>query len=122
MSQFARNLLMWIIVAMVLMSIFQHYAQTEPVAQKMEYSQFLQSVRNGQIDSAQIQAAPGGMRITGQTTNNQKFESFAPPDDDGLIADLENNGVRHSAVPPEGRSILVDIMISLLPVLLLVFL
>jgi len=113
---------MWIIVAMVLMSIFQHYAQTEPVAQKMEYSQFLQSVRNGQIDSAQIQAAPGGMRITGQTTNNQKFESFAPPDDDGLIADLENNGVRHSAVPPEGRSILVDIMISLLPVLLLVFL
>jgi len=121
-SQFARNLLMWIIVAMVLMSIFQHYAQTEPVAQKMEYSQFLQSVRNGQIDSAQIQAAPGGMRITGQTTNNQKFESFAPPDDDGLIADLENNGVRHSAVPPEGRSILVDIMISLLPVLLLVFL
>jgi cell division protease FtsH len=121
-SQFARNLLMWIIVAMVLMSIFQHYAQTEPVAQKMEYSQFLESVRNGQIETAQIQAVPGGKRITGKTTNNQAFESFAPPDDSGLIADLENNGVRHSAVPPEGRSILVDIMISLLPVLLLVFL
>ena len=122
MSQFARNLLMWIIVAMVLMSIFQHYAQTEPAAQKMEYSQFLQAVRNGQIDNAQIQAVPGGKRITGQTTNGQSFESFAPPDDDGLIADLENNGVRHSAVPPESRSVLVDILISLLPVLLLVFL
>ena len=28
MSQFAKNLLLWIIVAMVLMSIFQHYAET----------------------------------------------------------------------------------------------
>lgn len=122
MSQFARNLLMWIIVAMVLMSIFQHYAQIEPVAQKMEYSQFLQAVRNGQIDTAQIQAVTGGKRITGRTTSGQSFETFAPPDDVGLIADLENNGVRHSAIPPESRSVLVDILISLLPVLLLVFL
>ncbi|MDT8409805.1 MAG: ATP-dependent metallopeptidase FtsH/Yme1/Tma family protein, partial [Wenzhouxiangellaceae bacterium] len=122
MSQFAKNLLMWIIVAMVLMSIFQHYAETEPAAQKMQYSQFLESVRNGQIESVEIQATSGGKRLTGQTTNGQAFEVFAPPDDTGLIADLENNNVDHSAVPPEGRSILVDIMISLLPVLLLVFL
>ncbi|MDT8449908.1 MAG: ATP-dependent zinc metalloprotease FtsH [Wenzhouxiangellaceae bacterium] len=113
---------MWIIVAMVLMSIFQHYAETEPAAQKMEYSQFLEQVRNGQIESVQIQATSGGKRLTGKTTNGQAFEVFAPPDDSGLIADLENHDVRHSAIPPQGRSILVDILISLLPVLLLVFL
>jgi len=121
-SQFAKNLLLWIIVAMVLMSIFQHYAETEPPAQEMKYSQFLESVRNGQIDSVQIQAMSGGKRLTGQTANGQRFEVFAPPDDAGLIADLENNDVEHNAIPPEGRSIFVDIMISLLPVLLLVFL
>ncbi|MDX1626859.1 MAG: ATP-dependent metallopeptidase FtsH/Yme1/Tma family protein, partial [Wenzhouxiangellaceae bacterium] len=113
---------MWIVVAMVLMSIFQHYAETESPAQEMSYSQFLDSVRNGQVESVQIQATPGGKRLRGETTNGQRFEVFAPPDDSGLIADLENNGVEHSAIPPEGRSILVDILISLLPVLLLVFL
>jgi len=121
-SQFAKNLLLWIIVAMVLMSIFQHYAETEPPAQEMMYSEFLDAVRNGRIESVEIQATSGGKRLTGQTTNGQSFEVFGPPDDQGLIADLENNDVDHKAVPPEGRSILVDIMISLLPVLLLVFL
>ncbi|MFO7763902.1 MAG: ATP-dependent zinc metalloprotease FtsH [Wenzhouxiangellaceae bacterium] len=122
MSQFAKNLLLWIIVAMVLMSIFQHYAETEPPAEEMKYSEFLDSVRNGQIDSVTIQVTSGGKRLTGETTNGQQFRVFAPPDDDGLIADLENNDVVHDTIEPEGRSILVDIMISLLPVLLLVFL
>jgi len=121
-SQFAKNLLLWIIVAMVLMSIFQHYAETEPPAQEMKYSEFLESVRNGQVDSVTIQVTSGGKRLTGETTNGQQFRVFAPPDDDGLIADLENNDVVHETIEPEGRSILVDIMISLLPVLLLVFL
>ncbi|MBS3744126.1 MAG: ATP-dependent zinc metalloprotease FtsH [Wenzhouxiangellaceae bacterium] len=122
MSQFAKNLLLWIIVAMVLMSIFQHYAETEPPAEEMKYSEFLDSVRNGQIESVTIQVTSGGKRLTGETTNGQQFRVFAPPDDDGLIADLENNDVVHETIEPEGRSILVDIMISLLPVLLLVFL
>ena len=122
MSQFAKNLLLWIIVAMVLMSIFQHYAETEPPAQELKYSEFLESVRNGQVESVTIQVTSGGKRLTGETTNGQQFRVFAPPDDDGLIADLENNDVVHETIEPEGRSILVDIMISLLPVLLLVFL
>jgi cell division protease FtsH len=121
-SQLAKNMLMWIIIAMVLMSVFQHYAETERPAQAVEYSTFLQQVRNGQIETAVIQTESGGQRISGQTTNGRAYETFAPPNDSGLIADLENNGVQHSAVPPEGRSILVDILISLLPVLLLVFL
>ena len=122
MSQFAKNLLLWIIVAMVLMSIFQHYAQTEPPAEEMKYSKFLESVRNGQIDSVTLQVSSGGKEITGQTTNGQQFRTFGPPDDSGLIADLENNNVDHETVKPESRSILVDILISVLPVLLLVFL
>ena len=122
MSQFAKNLLLWIIVAMVLMSIFQHYAETEAPAQRMEYSEFLDSVSNGQIEYVEIQATSGGKWLRGQTTNGQNYEVFAPPDDPGLYADLVNNDVDIRGEQPEGRSILVDIMISLLPVLLLVFL
>ncbi|MFN2333565.1 MAG: ATP-dependent metallopeptidase FtsH/Yme1/Tma family protein [Wenzhouxiangellaceae bacterium] len=122
MSQFAKNLLMWIVVAMVLMSIFQHYAETEPAAKEMQYSEFLSAVRNGQIESVHIQATSGGKWLRGKTTNGQDYEVFAPPDDTGLYADLIDNKVEMASEPPERRSILVDIMISLLPVLLLVFL
>ena len=122
MSQFAKNLLLWIIVAMVLMSIFQHYAETDPPAQEMKYSEFLDSVRNGRIEEVTIQVMSGVKRLTGETTNGQQFLVFAPPDDDGLIADLENNDVVHETIQPEGRSILVEILIAVLPVLLLVFL
>ena len=121
MSQFAKNLLVWIIIAMVLMSVFQYYADQGTPAQEMTYSEFLDAVRNGQIDAVEMQAVPGGQQLRGETTNGTPFEVFAPNDDD-LITDLENYNVRHSAVPPQGRSILVDIMISLLPVLLLVLL
>ena len=121
MSQFAKNLLVWIIIAMVLMMVFQYYAEQGTPAQEMTYSEFLDAVRNGQIDAVEMQAVPGGQQLRGETTNGTPFEVFAPNDDD-LITDLENYNVRHSAVPPQGRSILVDIMISLLPVLLLVLL
>ncbi|MCA1778653.1 MAG: ATP-dependent zinc metalloprotease FtsH [Xanthomonadaceae bacterium] len=113
---------MWIVVAMVLMSIFQHYAETEPAAKEMQYSEFLSAVRNGQIESVHIQATSGGKWLRGKTTNGQDYEVFAPPDDTGLYADLIDNKVEMASEPPERRSILVDIMISLLPVLLLVFL
>jgi len=120
-SQFAKNLLVWIVIAMVLMSVFQYYAEQGNTAEEMTYSEFLDSVRNGQIDEVQIQAAPGGQQLTGQTASGTQFEVFAPNDDD-LVADLETYDVRHSAVPPQGNNILVDILISLLPVLLLVLL
>src|SRR6056297_2965963 len=107
---------------MVLMSIFQHYAETEAPAQRMEYSEFLDSVSNGQIEHVEIQATSGCKWLRGQTTNGQDYEVFAPPDDTGLYADLIDNDVDIAGEPPERRSILVDIMISLLPVLLLVFL
>ena len=121
MSPFAKNILVWIIIAMVLMSVFQYYAEQSTPNEPMTYSEFLDAVRDGRIEEVQIQATPGGQELRGATTNGERFEVFAP-DDSGLIADLETYNVRHSAVPPEGRSILVDIMISLLPVLLLVLL
>ena len=101
MSQFAKNLLLWIIVAMVLMSIFQHYAETEPPATEMKYSEFLDSVRNGEINSVTLQVTSGGKEITGTTTNGQQFQTFGPPDDSGLIADLENNNVDHETIKPK---------------------
>ncbi|GAB4170016.1 MAG: ATP-dependent zinc metalloprotease FtsH [Wenzhouxiangellaceae bacterium] len=122
MNQFARNLLLWIIVALVLMSIFNQYAQVEPPAQQMGYSDYLDAVRSGQIETAVIEEQPGALEIEGRMTTGQQYIVYAPRYDEGLWADLLDNGVKVTQKPVEGRSIFVDILISLLPVLLLVFL
>ena len=120
MSDFAKNLLMWIVIAMVLMSVFNYYSQPqEQQTQEMTYSMFLEEVRGGAIDRVQIQESNGSKNITAFTRDGRTMQVMAPRDD-GLIKDLLDNRVEIEAREPERRSLVVDILISLLPVLVLV--
>src|SRR5699024_7802249 len=109
---------MWIIIAVVLMSVFNHYSQPEMQQRDMNYSHFLDEVQHGNISSVEIQEGSGGKVIMGQTRDGQQFRVMAPGDD-GLIKDLLDNNVEIKALPPEGRSILIDSLIRQLPVLVL---
>ncbi len=120
MSDFAKNLLMWIVIAMVLMSVFNYYSQPqEQQTREMSYSTFLTEVRRGNIDSVVIQEGNGTSTIAAQARDGQRFTVTAPADP-GLMGDLINNDVEIDAAPPQRRSLVVDILISLLPVLVLV--
>ena len=120
MSDFAKNLLMWIVIAMVLMSVFNYYSQPpEQETRQMTYSTFLDEVRRGNIDSVVIQESNGTRKIVGQRMDGQQF-SVTAPRDEGLIVDLIDHGVEFDGDEQQGRSLIVDILISLLPVLVLV--
>ncbi len=120
MSDFAKNLLMWIVIAMVLMSVFNYYSQPqEQQTREMTYSMFLEEVRGGAMDRVQIQESSGSKNITAFTRDGRTVQVLAPRDD-GLIKDLLDNRVEIEAREPERRSVVVDILISLLPVLVLV--
>ena len=119
MSDFAKNLIMWIIIAMVLMSVFNFYSQPQQQPSELTYSIFLEEVRGGNVQSVVIQESAGSKTISGQTRDGQRFSVMAPRDD-GLIKDLLDNRVEIEAKAPERRSIVIDILISLLPVLVLV--
>jgi cell division protease FtsH len=118
-SDFAKNLIMWIIIAMVLMSVFNYYSQPPQQPSELTYSIFLEEVRGGNVENVVIQESAGAKTITGQTRDGQRFSVLAPRDD-GLIKDLLDNRVEIQAKEPERRSIMIDILISLLPVLVLV--
>jgi len=118
-SDFAKNLIMWIIIAMVLMSVFNYYSQPQQEPRSMNYSIFLEEVRSGNVEKVTIQESAGGKTITGQSRDGQHFTVQAPRDD-GLIKDLLDNRVTIEAKEPQRRSIVIDILISLLPVLVLV--
>jgi cell division protease FtsH len=118
-SDFAKNLIMWIIIAMVLMSVFNHYSQPQEQPREMNYSLFLEEVKSGNVTRVVIQEGASGKTVSGETRDGQRFTVMAPRDD-GLIKDLLDNQVVIEAKEPERRSIMIDILISLLPVLVLV--
>lgn len=48
MSDMAKNLILWLVIAVVLMSVFQSFGPSESNGRKVDYSTFLQEVNNDQ--------------------------------------------------------------------------
>ncbi|MBT8050980.1 MAG: ATP-dependent zinc metalloprotease FtsH [Xanthomonadales bacterium] len=119
MNDLAKQLLTWAIIAIVLVSIFNHYASIGTTQEPLSYSQFLSNVRSGDVVEVNIQSTQSGNEITGTAGDGSPFTTFGPPDDE-LINDLVENDVSISAEPPEKRSILVDLLIGVAPILLLI--
>lgn len=49
MSDMAKNLILWLVIAVVLMSVFQSFGPSESNGRKVDYSTFLQEVNNDQF-------------------------------------------------------------------------
>jgi len=118
-NDLAKNLLTWAIIAVVLVSIFNHYASVGNVPQNLAYSEFLGNVRNGKISQVHIESSLSGNQVTGRTADGQEFRTFGPPDP-RLVDDLVENKVEITAEPPAERSVLVDLILGVAPILLLI--
>ena len=119
MNDLAKNLLTWAIIAIVLVSIFNHYASVGTVPDSFSYSEFLSNVRNGQVAQVHIQSNDSGNNITGRGVDGGEFQTFGPPDPK-LIDDLVENKVEITAEPPAERSVFVDLILGVAPILLLI--
>ena len=115
MNNLTKNLLLWLVIAVVLMSVFSNFGPRQPQASAMEYSQFISKVKDGQIDKVTIQ----GRNISGTLKSGGKFKTYAPPDP-GLIGDLLKHGVAIDARPQDEQSLLLTIFINWFPLLLLI--
>jgi len=118
-NDLAKNLLTWAIIAIVLVSIFNHYASVGTVPNSLSYSEFLSDVRNGQVAEVHIQSNESGNNISGRGVDGNEFKTFGPPDPK-LVDDLVENKVEITAEPPEERSVLVDLILGVAPILLLI--
>jgi len=118
-NDLAKNLLTWAIIAIVLVSIFNHYATVSGVPDALTYSEFLNNVRNGQVGQVNIQSNDSGNKISGRGVDGSDFQTFGPPDPK-LIDDLIEHKVEITAEPPAERSVLVDLILGVAPILLLI--
>jgi len=118
-NDLAKQLLTWAIIAIVLVSIFNHYATVGTTPDALSYSQFLDNVRNGQVAEVHIQSNDSGNNITGRGVDGGEFNTFGPPDPK-LVDDLVENKVEITAEPPAERSVFVDLILGVAPILLLI--
>jgi cell division protease FtsH len=114
-----KNVITWGIILLVLMSIFNHYGNVGSTPDELTYSDFLSNVRNGTVAEVNISSTPEGNTIQGRDVNGKEFQTFGMPDP-RLVDDLVENNVEISAEPPKQRSVVLDLLINIIPVLLLV--
>jgi len=111
----AKNILLWVIIAVVLMSVFNNFGPPTPRAQSLAYSDFIADVKAGRVQNVVID----GRMVKGQLASGESFSTYAPNDPE-MINDLLSNGVQVKAQAPEQESLLMQIFISWFPMLLLI--
>ncbi|KAA3626395.1 MAG: ATP-dependent zinc metalloprotease FtsH [Proteobacteria bacterium] len=111
----AKNLILWVIIAIVLMSVFNNFGNRPTATNSIAYSEFLAEVRQGNVEKVVIE----DKIIHGVFRSGGKFTSYSPSDD-GLIGDLLNAGVQIDVREPQQQGILMQIFISWFPMLLLI--
>jgi cell division protease FtsH len=112
----AKNLILWVVIAIVLMTVFNNFSTTTPKSQAISYSEFINEVKSGSVKEVNIQ---NSRDIEGSMTSGQRFSTYSPGDD-GLVSDLLNNNVEIVATPPEKPSLLMNILINWFPLFVLI--
>lgn len=119
MNNFGRNLALWVIVALLLVALFnlfQPSAGPRGSAQQVAYSDFLGEVNAGHVRDVVIQ----GRTVTGQLNDGRSFTTYTP-EDPSLVRTLTEKGVRVVARPEDGEvNPLLHYLMSWFPMLLLI--
>ncbi|MBM4226645.1 MAG: ATP-dependent zinc metalloprotease FtsH [Gammaproteobacteria bacterium] len=113
----ARNLALWAVIALVLMLVFQNFAPRHGVTRPLDYSDFVSSVKSGQVSRVTLD----GQAIEMELQDGSRLFTYSPETDNGaLIGLLLDNKVRIEAQPPARQGLLMQIFISWFPFLLLI--
>ncbi len=115
MNEMVKNLILWVVIAVVLMAVFNSFNPPQTNTQPMPYSQFIHSVERGEVAQVLIE----GRTISGVTQSGERFVTYSPGDP-GLVGDLLKGGVEIKAQAAENQSMLMQIFISWFPMLLLI--
>ncbi|HAU4019312.1 TPA: ATP-dependent zinc metalloprotease FtsH [Legionella pneumophila] len=117
MNDMVKNLFLWLIIAIVLVSVFSNFGPRNSVAEKISYSQFLQEVDQGMINSVTIE---DNKIIKGVTKNNKRFVTYMPMQDNALLGELLKSKVDVSGQEKQQESFLLHLFINWFPMLLLI--
>ncbi len=116
MNDMLKNLFLWLIIAVILISVFNNLEPRQAVEQRLTYSEFLHQVQQGNVSAVNIQ----NQVISGTMQNDKSFVTYMPMNDQYLLPELVKKGVNVKGQPPEQEGLLMHIFINWFPMLLLI--
>ena len=115
MNDLIKNLIVWVILAAILMSVFNSFTP-KPVDNSLGYSEFVLEVQNERVSQVSID----GLIIEGERRDGSKFRTVRPNvQDPGLMNDLINNNVKVLGKEPETPSLISQLLVAAFPILLI---
>ncbi len=116
MNDMAKNLILWLIIAAVLVTVMNNFSSpNEP--QTLNYSDFIQQVKDGKVERVTVD----GYIITGKRADGDNFKTVRPAiTDNGLIGDLVDNHVIVEGKQPEQQSIWTQLLVASFPILVII--
>ena len=116
MNDMGKNLLLWLVIAAVLLTVFQNFnVQRGP--EEIEYSSFLDLVNRNQVTTVEVD----GLTIRGEGIDGRQFETIQPQIvDKALIDDFLDHNVTFKGERPEQQSIWTQLLVASFPILVII--
>jgi cell division protease FtsH len=105
----------WLVVALVLFTVFKQFEGQQVRSNEMTYSEFMQDAQNGRIKSVIVE----GRTVRALTTDDRERLVYSPGDI-WMVGDLLKYGVQVRAKPEEEPSLLMSLFVSWFPMILLI--
>ncbi|WP_296934539.1 ATP-dependent zinc metalloprotease FtsH [uncultured Marinobacter sp.] len=116
MNDMAKNLVLWLIIAAVLLMVFQNFSPTT-TGQQVNYSQFVEMVQQGQVRQVTID----GLQVQGTRGDGSQFQTIRPQvSDNKLMDDLLANNVEVIGKEPERQSLWTQLLVAAFPILIII--
>lgn len=116
MNDMAKNLVLWLVIAAVLLTVFNNFNDAaEP--SRLSYSDFVTEVQDGRVSKVIID----GYSIVGERPGGDRFETIRPAlEDPKLVDDLLSNNVVIEGKQPEQQSIWSQLLVASFPILVII--
>ncbi len=112
----AKNLVLWLVIAAVLLMVFQNFSPTT-TGQQVNYSQFVEMVQQGQVRQVTID----GLQVQGLRGDGSQFQTVRPQVPDGkLMDDLLANNVEVIGKEPDRQSLWTQLLVAAFPILIII--
>ncbi|WP_269802601.1 MULTISPECIES: ATP-dependent zinc metalloprotease FtsH [unclassified Marinobacter] len=116
MNDMAKNLVLWLVIAAVLLMVFQNFTPTTS-GQQVNYSQFVEMVQQGQVRQVTID----GLQVQGVRGDGSQFQTIRPQvSDNKLMDDLLANQVEVIGKEPERQSLWTQLLVAAFPILIII--
>ena len=118
MNNLFKNLAIWMVIGVVLMTVFNQFNTRQVAPNTMEYSQFMDEARAGRVTKAAID----GRVVKATMQDGRQVTVYTPGVQDiWMVSDLMRGGVAVTAAKPDDdQSFLMSIFVSWFPMLLLI--